>query len=100
MEARDPEIAILLLDVILGFNACPDPAGDLAPAIQAAKREAKKRGGSLSVIASVCGTENDAQDLNRQTATLEEAGALVFPSSAQAVRFSAKLANNFSQRNP
>jgi len=95
-EARDREIGILLLDIILGFNSCPDPAGDLAPAIRAAKREINRRGGSLSVIASICGTEDDAQDLNRQTKILEDAGALVFPSSAQAVRFSALLAKNFS----
>jgi len=93
-EAQDPEIAILLLDIILGFNSCPDPAGDLAPAIVAAKRGFAKRGGSLSVIVSVCGTEDDLQDLNRQTRILENAGALVFPSSAQAIRFSALLAKN------
>ena len=60
-EARDPEMAILLLDIILGFNSCPNPAGDLAPAIGAAKREFIKKGGALSVIASVCGTEDDAR---------------------------------------
>ena len=94
-EGRDPEIGILLLDIILGFNSCSDPAGDLAPAIAAAKKEVNRRGGSLSVIASICGTEDDAQDLNRQTQIIEDAGALVFPSSAQAVRFSAQLAKSF-----
>jgi FdrA protein len=93
-EARDPEMGILLLDIILGFNSCPDPAGDLAPAIAAAKKEFHRRGGALSVIVSVCGTENDVQGLNRQIRILEEAGALVFSSSAQAVRFSALLAKN------
>jgi FdrA protein len=94
-EGRDPEIGILLLDIILGFNSCSDPAGDLAPAIAAAKKEVNRRGGSLSVIASICGTEDDAQDLNRQIRILEDAGALVFPSNAQAVRFSAQLAKSF-----
>lgn len=56
-EAKDPQVAIILLDFILGFNSSPDPAGELAPAIAEAKREANKRGGFLSVVASVCGTD-------------------------------------------
>ena len=78
-EAEDPQVAVLLLDIILGFNSSPDPAGDLAPAILNAKEKTSRRGGSLSVIVSVCGTEEDPQDLKRQVRILEEAGALVFP---------------------
>ena len=91
-EAEDPQAAVLLLDIILGFNSSPDPAGDLAPAILSAKEKASRMGGSLSVIASVCGTEEDPQDLKQQVRILEEAGALVFPSSAQAARVTALLA--------
>lgn len=91
-EALDPQVAVLLLDFILGFNASPDPAGDLAPAIAAAKQGVKKRGGFLSVVASVCGTEGDPQGLQQQTRLLEEAGVVVFPSSAQAALFGARLA--------
>ena len=90
-ETEDPQVAVLLLDIILGFNSSPDPAGDLAPAILNAKEKASRRGGSLSVIASVCGTEEDPQDLKRQVRILEKAGALVFPSSAQAARLVALL---------
>ena len=91
-EGEDRETAVLLLDIILGFNSSPDPAGDLAPAILAAKEKAARRGGSLSVIASVCGTDEDLQDLKRQIRLLEEAGALVLPSSAQAATAAALLA--------
>ena len=90
-EAEDSQTAVLLLDIILGFNSSPDPAGDLVPAILSAKRNLSRRGGSLSVIASVCGTEEDPQDLKRQVRLLEEAGALVFPSSVQAARAAALL---------
>jgi len=93
-EAEDPQAAVLLLDIILGFNSSPDPAGDLAPAILSAKDKASRMGGSLSVIASVCGTEEDPQDLKQQVRILEEAGALVFPSSAQAARVAALLAKS------
>ncbi len=91
-EGEDPQAAVLLLDIILGFNSSSDPAGDLVPAILTAKEKASRRGGSLSVIASVCGTEEDPQDLKRQVRLLEETGALVLLSSAQAAGAAALLA--------
>jgi len=91
-EARDPQVAVLLLDFILGYNASPDPVGDLLETIAMAKRSASQRGGFLSVVASVCGTEGDPQNLQEQTRALEEAGVVVLPSSAQAALFSGTLA--------
>jgi succinyl-CoA synthetase alpha subunit len=90
-EARDPEVAVLLLDFILGFISSPDPAGELAGAVAAAKAGAVERGGYLSVVASVCGTGEDPQNLGEQTRILKEAGAVVLPSSARAARFCADL---------
>jgi FdrA protein len=90
-EAEDPEVAVILLDFILGFNASPDPAGDLAAAITRARAGAKEKGGFLSVVASVCGTEGDSQDFVRQVKKLEETGAVVFPSSARATEFCVEL---------
>jgi succinyl-CoA synthetase alpha subunit len=91
-ESKDPEMAVLVLDFLLGFNASADPAGELAPAIAEAKGEVKKRGGFLSVVASVCGTAEDPQGLERQVARLEGEGVVVLPSSAQAARFATILA--------
>jgi FdrA protein len=91
-EGEDPQTAILLLDIILGFNSSSDPAGDLLPAILAAKEKFPRRGGALSVIASVCGTAEDPQGLGRQAGILEGAGALVLPSSARAAQAAALLA--------
>ncbi|HEX2235539.1 MAG TPA: acyl-CoA synthetase FdrA [Actinomycetota bacterium] len=82
-EARDPSVAVVLADVVLGFGAHPDPAGDLAPLIEAARRE---RGAELAIIVSLCGTYADPQDLGAQAAALEAAGAVVTRSSAQAAR--------------
>ena len=44
-EARDPSVAVLLLDFILGYNASPDPVGDLLDAIIEAKKLVLERGG-------------------------------------------------------
>ena len=96
-EAQDPQVAILLLDFVLGFNASPDPAGELAPAIAEAKAEAEKRGRGLTVIASVCGTEGDPQGFQRQVQVLEAAGVGVFPSSARAAQWSALLVKSLPE---
>jgi FdrA protein len=81
-ESRDPLVAVLYLDFILGYNASMDPVGELLDAILEAKRAAKDRGGSLTVVASVCGTEEDPQVLGLQVKMLQEAGVLVFRSNA------------------
>jgi FdrA protein len=77
-------MAVLYLDFILGHNASPDPAGELADAIRLAKQAAVKRGGSLTVVASICGTGSDPQDPLAQEKTLREAGAHVYRSNARA----------------
>jgi FdrA protein len=92
-EARDPEVAILLLDFILGYNVSRDPVGEVLDAIVEARKTAQKRGGHLTVVASICGTEDDPQDLNLQARILREAGALVFLSNARAAAFCGKLLN-------
>ncbi len=90
-EGRDPKVAILLLDFILGFNASMDPIGEVLDALIEAKRQAEARGGYLSVVASICGTSEDQQDLNLQTRLLQEAGIVVFNSNARAAHFCAEL---------
>ncbi len=86
-EAEDPGVAVLLLDIILGYNASSDPAGDLAEAISKAKKAALQGERYLSVVASICGTDGDPQGLEKQENTLREAGVVVFPSNVQATAF-------------
>jgi hypothetical protein len=90
-ESRDPQVAVLYLDFILGYNASMDPVGELIDAILEAKGNSRRRGGALSIVASVCGTDDDPQDLNIQTNMLQEAGALVFRSNALASAACCKL---------
>jgi FdrA protein len=82
-EAADPETGVVLLDVVLGYGAHPDPAGELAPLVERALAE---RPGGLSVIVSLCGAAGDPQGLAGQAAALRAAGALVTRSSAHAAR--------------
>ncbi len=83
-ESLDPQMAILFLDFILGYNASMDPAGELVNAIREAKRIAKQRRGDLTVVASVCGTDADPQDVGLQVKMLREAGVLVYRTNAYA----------------
>jgi len=85
-EAADPEVAVVLLDVVLGYGAHPDPAGELGPAIRQARERAANEGRELIVVASVTGTEGDPQGLGRQVRALEEAGAVVCGCNAAAAR--------------
>ncbi len=90
-EAADPEVAILLLDFILGSISSPDPVGDLLDAIRGARAITDRRGDYLTVVASICGTDQDPQGLDRQRRLLEQEGVLVFQSNYQAARFCANL---------
>ncbi len=91
-EGADPETAVLLLDVVLGYGAHPDPAAEILPAIRAAKIAAESAGRHLAVVASVCGTEGDPQRRSAQAAALSAAGVVVMPSNAQAARLAALIA--------
>ena len=91
-EAEDPEVAVILLDVVLGHGAHPDPARELAPVIQQARQRARAQGRWLPVVLSVCGTEEDPQDYQAQVSALLDAGAIVQPSNAQAVRLAGLIA--------
>jgi FdrA protein len=80
VAAQEP---VLLLDVVLGYGAHPDPASELAPAI------ADK---GAHVIVALCGAAGDPQGLDEQRARLEEAGAVVTRSNAHAARLAKEAA--------
>ena len=90
-EARDPEVAVILLDVVLGYGAHPDPASELGKAVEEAQRLARDEGRELLVIASVTGTEDDPQSLSQTISTLERAGVIVCDSNSAAAHLTALL---------
>jgi FdrA protein len=91
-EGADGATAVLLLDLVLGYGAHPDPAGDLAPALDAARRATRAAGRGLALVASVTGTERDPQVRSVQAAALRRAGVVVMDSNAQAARLAALIA--------
>jgi len=96
-EAEDPEVAVIMLDVVLGYGAHPDPAGELAPAIAQARAQAEKAGRHLEVAVVVTGTDEDPQDLNSQIRQLKAAGARVETSNEAMVRYVGRLVRALEQ---
>ena len=84
--ADNPNVGVLLLDVILGYGAHADPAGELVPAIQELSERAARVGRHVVTVASVCGTVGDPQGLRPTEQRLLEAGVLLAPSAAQGAR--------------
>ncbi|MGW5242017.1 oxamate carbamoyltransferase subunit AllG family protein [Monashia sp. NPDC004114] len=90
-EAADPTCGVLLLDLVLGHGAHPDPAPELADAIRAARETAQSAGRNLPVVVSVTGTTADPQGLERSAGLLMGAGATVMLSNAEATRHALEL---------
>jgi FdrA protein len=91
LESADPSVVAIQMDIVLGYGAHPDPAAELGPAIEHARKIARQGDASLAVITSITGTEADPQGLARQRATLESHGALVMESNAAASTLAAFL---------
>jgi FdrA protein len=79
-EAADPEVAWILMDVVLGEGAHPDPAEALGPVIAEIKKDHP-----VEVAIVLVGTDEDPQDLDGQMRRFTEAGALVFEDTQKAV---------------
>ncbi|MFE3452600.1 FdrA family protein [Nonomuraea sp. NPDC059194] len=78
------DVAVVLLDVVLGHGAHPDPAGILAPELS--------RLDGPQVVAYVLGTELDPQGYQEQVRRLAEAGCVVTETAARAARTAAAIA--------
>lgn len=95
-EVEDPETAVILMDVVLGYGSNPDPAGELVPAINEAREKVKESGRYLIFVASVCGVDEDPQNAKEQIKKLRDAGVVVLPSNARASRFVADIMKRIS----
>ena len=90
-EGNDPHCGVLLLDLVLGHGAHPDPGPELADAIRGAREAARSGGRELPVVVSLTGTQGDPQGVSATAATLTAAGASVHLSNAAATRAALSL---------
>jgi FdrA protein len=81
----DSGVGVVLLDVVLGHGAHPDPASELAPALSVASAA------GAAGVAVLIGTAGDPQGLDRQARSLADAGAIVHRSNARGAEQAAAL---------
>ncbi|MDH3715775.1 MAG: oxidoreductase, partial [Gammaproteobacteria bacterium] len=83
---RDPAVAAILLDIVLGYGAHADPAAAMLESI--ATVPAKRR---PPIIASVCGTDADPQNRSAQVSILRQHDVAVAQSNAEAAQWALQL---------
>jgi FdrA protein len=88
-HAEDPQVAAIILDVVLGYGAHPDPAGVLAPVCEEAMA-----GGGPQIVTYVLGTEADPQGFAAQRERLLAAGCMVTETAARASLAAAAVASD------
>jgi FdrA protein len=95
-EAADPEAGLILLDVVLGEGAHPDPASELAPVIGEAIAKSGKE-----IVVIVIGTEDDPQGMQAQIEQFTRAGAVVYRDVTEAVaHISQRFISHASDKDP
>lgn len=97
-EARDKETAIIYLDFLLGYALHSDPATVMAEAIIKEKENAKKEGRHLLVIATICGSDMDPQDFEKQAKILKDAGVILLDTNLIAANISIDMINKLEER--
>jgi succinyl-CoA synthetase alpha subunit len=84
----NPDIAVILVDLVIGYGAHADPAAHLAAIVS------NRADNAPVIVASVTGTEIDKQVRSAQVRRLEQAGIVVAPSNAQACELVLAIATN------
>ncbi len=85
-EAADPETGLILMDVVLGEGAHPNPASELAPTIEAIKAQRPE----LEFVIMVIGTDQDPQNMELQVERFKESGAVVYRTATEAIEYVAQ----------
>ncbi|HON44477.1 MAG TPA: acyl-CoA synthetase FdrA, partial [Planctomycetota bacterium] len=88
-EAKDPETAIILLDVVLGYGAHEDPAQEIADTVQQAQKQNPNK--HITYIATVIGTELDPQKLSDQIAKLQAANIHTYTDTREAISHAGQI---------
>ena len=85
-ESRDPEVAVLLLDVVLGYGAHLSPHLELDKTIKAIKKDT-----DIVIICSVVGTDSDPQNRQEVIKTLQQSGAVATTTNAEACALAVRI---------
>jgi FdrA protein len=86
-QGNEPDVAAIILDVVLGYGAHDDPAAELAPVCA----EVTADGGPI-VVVYVLGTHGDPQGFDAQRQAFTTAGCVVTETAARASLAAAAIA--------
>ncbi|MDY0298848.1 MAG: acyl-CoA synthetase FdrA [Candidatus Cloacimonadaceae bacterium] len=78
--AKRSDIGIIILDIVLGYGAHPDPAAEIIPVISGISAD-------IPIICHVLGTSKDPQNADTVAEKLRDAGAKVFSSHLAAADY-------------
>ena len=90
-EALDPETAVVLFDLVLGYGANEDPLTPVLSVIEKAQQELSAQNRKVNFIGYVLGTDGDPQNRSYCIERLKQAGVVVAKTNAQAARIAAQL---------
>lgn len=85
-EVKDPEVAVILTDVEIGYGSNPDAGSILAEEVKQAREYLSEQNREIIFVSTICGTYEDYQGYDVQKAILEDASIVVLESNAQAAR--------------
>jgi FdrA protein len=86
-ELSESDAGLIIFDVVIGYGAHQDMAGEMAEAIEKGLKAAKNK---PVLAACICGTDGDPQGYADQVARLEKSGVHVFPTNVAMVKFAQK----------
>lgn len=91
MEALDPETAIVLFDVELGYGSHRNPAKEAIEAIKESKAKLALENREVLFVGYVLGTRTDLQGYEEQIKLLEDEGVIVARSNSRAAKLCLEL---------
>lgn len=85
-EAKDKNVAIMILDFELGYGSNENPVGVTLEALKKAKETAKQDGREIIIICYLLSTENEKQNVEAQRKMLNSIDVVLTKSNAEAAR--------------
>lgn len=92
-EIEKDDVAVIIMDIVIGYGTHKDPAGVFAKRIKEAKEMLAQKGKHVPIICYICGTDEDPQNWTMQKTKLEEAGAIVVNTNAKASKLAGMIIN-------
>lgn len=83
-EGADPEVAVILFDLLFGHGIHKDPVGAIEGTLKAIREKSAEESRYISMVASLCGTDLDIQGVEDQKKRLQDLGVLIQTGNAKA----------------